>query len=236
MNISECINFLNFWVNKSQGEYFTIQECVEIIDRGSLALYSDLQPKYATSQHIKDALAPFRSEWEFTPSNTISGIIPIPSDLNFLNLLDVSVNYAISGRTFYAPVTMYNEDVIATRLNSQIDPVTITSPVGEVKGQQTFSDGSKVYYIRIYPTGSGYNGIVKFLRRPLKPHMAYTVISGRVIVYDAANSIQLEWSEEWQNIVLIKALKSIGINISDEAITQWAQQQSQQNFMGGDRT
>lgn len=236
MNISESIDFLNFWVNKSQGAYYTISECEQIIDRGQLSLYSDLQPKYATSQHIKDALAPFRSEWNFTPSDTISGIIPIPSNLDFLNLLDVSVNYTISNHTLYAPVTMYNEDVIATRLNSQIDPVTITNPIGEVKGMQTLSDGSQTYYIRIYPTGSGYNGVVKFFRRPTKPHMAYTVISGRVIVYDAANSVQLEWSEEWQNAILIKALESIGINITDQSISQWAEQKSQENAAGINRT
>lgn len=236
MNIKESFDFLNFWINKTTGEFFPISDLELITDRGSLSVYSDLQPKYATSQHIKDALAPFRSEWAFTPSDTISGIIPIPSDLNFLNLLDVSVSFNISNHALYAPVTMYNEDVIATRLNSQIDPVTITSPVGEVKGLQTLPDGSKIYYIRIYPTGSGYNGIVKFLRRPLRPHMAYTVISGRVIVYDPDNSVQLEWSEEWQNAVLIKALKSVGINISDQEISQWAEMNAQQNAAGQNRT
>jgi len=192
-----------------------------------MSLYSDLQPKYATSQHIKDALAPFRVTWNFTPTDTISGYIPIPSNLNYLNLLDVSISYAISNRTLYAPVTMYNEDVVSTRLNSQIDPVTITSPIGEMVGQRL---------IRIYPQGSGYNGTVRFLRRPAKPVMAYTVVSGRVIVYDPINSVQLEWSEEWQNSVLIKALKSIGINISDQEVQQWSEQQSQQNAGGMNRT
>lgn len=227
MEINEAFDFLNFWINKKTGAWYTIPELELITDRGQMSLYSDMQPKFATSQHIKDALAPFRSTWDFTPSDTVSGYIPIPSNLYFLNLLDITIEYSISNFTRYAPVKMYNEDEIGNRLNSQIDPVTSTSPIGEVVATRL---------IRLYPQSSGYTGTVKFLRRPVKPRMAYTVVSGRVIVYDAINSVQLEWPENWQNAVLIKALESIGINLSSDEVTQWSETKAQQNFGNTNRT
>lgn len=194
-----------------------------IVDRGQMALYTDYQPKYATSQRVKDAMAPFRTAWTFTPANTISGYIPIPYNLNYLNLLDLYIVYQISGVTRYVPVVMVNEDERAERLNSQIDPVTVTSPIGEI---------SAPGLIRIYPQGIGYDGTATFLRRPVAPVFAYTLISQRVIVYDAANSTQLEWRETEQDAVILKALASLGINLSDQEISQFAELKNQQNFMG----
>ena len=56
MNINESFEFLNFWINKVTGAWFTISQLEEIVDRGQISLFSDLLTKYATSQRIKDAL------------------------------------------------------------------------------------------------------------------------------------------------------------------------------------
>lgn len=222
MNIFECCDFINFWINKKTGAFYTIPELEQIIDRGQMSLYEDLQPKYATSERIKDALAPFRAVYEFDTTKTISGVISIPSDSNFLNLLDIQIRYNISNRVVYYSVKMENEDVISNRLNSQINPVTITSPVGEVIAPR---------YYRLYPT-SGYTGKVTYFRRPVKPVCGYNVISGRVIVYNPATSVQLEWAENWINVLLIKALASIGINIGEADIQNFAQIKSESNYQG----
>lgn len=226
MNLQEAYNHLNFWINKKTGAWYSLEELDAITDRGQISLYSDIQPQYATSQHIKDALAPFRRTWNFTPSDTVSGVIPVPSNLNYLNLLSITISYDISGRTMYAPVTMVNEDEIGNRLNSQIDPVTVTSPIGEQLAPGFF---------RLFPL-SGYTGDIKFFRRPAAPHFVYTTISERVIVYDDAASTQLEWPENWQNAVLLKALNSAGINLDDQEIQQFSEMKTGQNFQGLNRT
>ena len=222
MTIKEVVDFLNFFINKSTGAWYTIPECLSVLDRGQLSLFEDLKPRASTSQNIKDALAPFRATYNFTPTTTVSGYIVIPSNSDYLNLLDVQISYAISNRTIYAGVAMVNEDERANRLNSQIDPVTVTSPIGEIVAPR---------YIRLYPT-SGYTGTVTYYRRPVKPVYAYTVISGRVIVYDEANSTQLEWSETWINSLIAKSLATIGINLSDDQLTQYAQLKTQENYQG----
>ena len=218
MNISECFDFLNFWISKERGVFYTIPELQLITDRGQMSLYSDLQPKYATSQRVKDALAPFRAVYNFT--TLVSGYVIIPANLNYLSLLDIQIYYLISNRTTYYGVALVNEDTRAARLNSQVDPVTITSPIGEQTAPGNF---------RLYPA-SAYNGNVTFLRRPVAPVFGYSVISGRVIVYNSNTSVQLEWPEQWQNAVLLKALSSIGINLSDAQVSQYAELKTSQNY------
>jgi hypothetical protein len=225
VNLNDAFEFLNFWINKKTGAWFTISELENLVDGGQLAYYSDIKQKYATSQLVKDILSPFRSVYDFTTSNTISGFIVIPSNLNYLDLLDIQIYYTSGGRTIYYPVKLINEDERANRLNSQIDPVTTQSPIGE-----QCAPG----YFRLYPA-AGYNGSVTFLRRPVKPVFAYSVISGRVIVYDHDNSTQLEWRQTEIIPVLLKALESIGINLSDQEIAGFAEAKTQSNFSGVNR-
>jgi len=222
MNLEESYTFLNFWLNKTFGYYYSPEELDLIVDRGSLKLFSTLYPQYATSQRIKDALSPFRETYTFGYPDSLNGLVTIPSDRNFLHTLDISISYYISAHsvTKQVAINLPNEDERADRLNSQVDPVTATSPIGEMVGF-----GS----VQLYPQVQ-YTGKYTFLRRPAKPYFAYTLISGRVITYDPANSVQLEWAEDWQNQVLINALDSVGINISAGDISQWAQSNIQQSL------
>lgn len=221
MDLQESFDFLNFWINKYSGNFYTIPELELLTDSGQMSLYEDLQPDYATSQRIKDALAPFLVNYDFTPSDTISGYIVIPSNSNYLNLLNVQIEYTISGRTFYVGVKMINPDERASVLNSQMNPVTITNPAGEMRTPRL---------IKLYPQGVGYTGTIDYLRRPIKPVFGYTIISGRVIVYNPNSSVQLEWPQNWITPLLIKSLESIGINLSDQEISQWSEMKAQQNF------
>ena len=221
MNLEEGYEFLNFFVNKVTGSYYSPPELDLIVDRGQMSLFEELRPKYATSQRIQDALAPFLEDYEFTASNTLSGYIIVPSDRNYITLLDIQINFGVSNRTVYASVPIVNKDERSNRLNSQLNPVTITSPIAEQTAPR---------YFKIYPI-SGYEGTVTYFRRPVAPYFDYTLISGRVIQYNPAQSVQLEWPEDWQNAVYIKALSSIGINIREADIEQFAEQKGQNNFL-----
>ena len=215
MNIKECIDFLNFWIAKEKGAYYTIEELIELIDRGQIAYYSDIKPKYAESQLIKDTLSPFKTTYQFNQSGTIQ----VP-DANYLDLLDIQIVYTYQGRTIYYPIWLVNEDERADRLMSQVDPISIYKPVGEQVGFKQFV---------IYPS-STYVGTVTYFRRPIKPVFGYTVISGRVIVYDPNTSVQLEWRETDINKILLKSLSSIGINLSAADVSQFAELKTQSNY------
>jgi len=219
MDLNDQINFLNFWIAKERGAYYTIAELESLLDFGSMSVFNDLHPKYATSQRIKDALAPFKQVYNFT--TLTSGYVIVPDD-DYIKFLDLQIYFNISDRRVYYPVKLINEDERADRLNSQIDPVTSTSPIGEQTAVKTF---------RLYPTHA-YNGNVTYLKRPVRPVFGYSVISGRVIVYDAGTSTQLEWGQDWINTILIKSLKSIGINIKEADVSGFAEAASQANYTG----
>lgn len=219
MNLNDVFNRLNFDINKYTGLWYNPQELEDLVDSAQLALYSDLKPKYATSQLIKDALIIFRRFYDFTPSGSISGYIVVP-DLTYLDLLDLQISFAISNRTMFYPVEMINEDERANRLNSQIDPVTITSPVGEQTAPR---------YFRMYPL-AGYTGTVTYFRRPVKPVYGYSTVSGRIIVYNPLTSTQLEWSDTMIPAIIIKALKIAAQNLDSQELAAFAESQSTQNF------
>jgi hypothetical protein len=226
MTLEEGYDFVNFWANKVMNSYYTPEELDLIVDRASMSLYSQLRPQYATSQRLQDALAPFLETYIFGAGQFVSGTITLPTSPEYVALLDIQIQFAISNRTVYAGVPIINKTERAIRLNSQSDPVTATSPIAEVLDVGRY---------RFYPTAS-YAGQITYFRRPAKPNFVYTIISGRVIVFDEAASTNLEWPEDWQNAVYLKALSSIGINLSDQEIQQYAELKTQQNFANQNNT
>lgn len=222
MDLEDIFALLNFYINKFTGSWYTIPELEAALDAGQMAAYSDFKPKYATSQLIKEILSPFKQVYNFTTQ--VSGYVIVP-DTNYLDLLDIQIYFQISNRTIYYPVPLVNEDVRATRLNSQISPVTITSPIGEQIAPKTF---------RLYPIGV-YNGNVTYLTRPVPPVFAYNTISGRIIVYNSAGSTQLQWRQSELSLIIIKALQILGINISSTEITGWTNTKSETNYVNVNR-
>jgi hypothetical protein len=218
MTIQESLDFLNFWINKYTGAWYTIPELELIMDRGQLSLFEDLQPQYATSQRIKDALAPFRTVYGF--NNQFGLNLQVP-DSDYVSLLSFTVSKVVDGRTVYSPVKMYNEDELAHRLMSQIDPLTDIEPVGEVAGKGAFN---------LYPLTSIYVGNVVYFKRPAKINIISSYVN-RVLVIDPA-SVGMTFPENWQNAVLMKALSSVGINIGEQDVMQYAEMKNQSNFLG----
>jgi hypothetical protein len=225
LDLQEAFDFIQFWVNKKTGAWFTIPEITQVIDRGQMSYYNDIKPQYSRSNLIREILSPFRRTYDFTTANTVSGIVVIPSNVNYLDFLDLQIYYSISNRTIYCGVPIVQEDERAIRLNSQIDPITVTSPVAEIIAPR---------YFKMWPT-SGYNGTITYLARPAAPVFSYTKVSGRVIVYDESASTQLEWRDSEVNAILLKALQSLGINLSDQEVSNFAQIKTQENWVGQNR-
>jgi len=230
MNIKEAVDYLNFWIRKERGAFYTIEESVNIIDLAQNAYFNDIMPKYATSQIVKDTLQPFKETLTFSPATTTNGRITI-NDINYYDLLDCSISFIQDGRDQFYSIKMTNEDELADKLNSQINPPIPTAPVGQMF---TTRDALQnvLYQIQLYPRQNIYEGFIHYMRKPIKPVYAYNVVGGRVIVYNPANSVQLEWRSNDVNKILLKALLSIGINLSDQEVSQFAEMKSQENYQG----
>lgn len=224
-NLNDAFAFLNFWINKVLGSYYTVAQLEMLFNNAQLSYYTDIKGKYSTSTLIKEILAPFKNTYIFTPSNSISGYVVVASDVGYLDFLDMQIEVDISSRIIYTPVEIVAEDTRADRLNSQIDPVTVANPVAEIIAPR---------YFKMYPT-AGYRGIITFLRKPTDVVYGYTVISGRVIVYDPSTTVQPLWRPTDYTPILLKALQSVGVNLSSQELAQWAEIKTQQNYQNVNR-
>lgn len=219
MDLNEAYTLLNFYINKEQGGWYSPEELTRIVDRAQKTLYNTYYTKYSTSQRLDDAMAPFKVDYQFTTMNTTGGLILTPD-----NYLDLLALYTIRVDNNNVPhkraVEIVNEEELAIRTESQVVPVTLDDPIGVIKVN---------WDIQLYPAVPQ-SGLLMYLREPATPFYSYSVVSGRVIVYNPSLSVQLEWSDKDIETILIIALNSIGINLSENDLLQWSELKTQQNF------
>lgn len=213
MDLQDAYNQLLFWVNLKQGGWFPPEELDAIVDKAQLSYYKDCFIKYGTGQRLTDALAPFKKAPPFTTD--ANGLLNTPAD--YMDLIDIIPS--VSGVTVTCPVV--NEDEITNRRKSQIIPNTTSFPFAEIVNNWDY---------QLYPK-QVQSGVFSYFSRPPAPKFVYTVISGRVIVYNQVASTQLLWGDDEIQSVLIWTLQSIGINMSEQDITQFAELKSQQNLL-----
>lgn len=218
MDLEELYNQINFYVNKVQGGWYSPGELDLIVDRAQITLFNRYYLEYATAQRLIDALAPFKTENFFTTLS--NGLVSMSTD--YMDLLSIyTLVQDPDNVTRPKPVEIIREDELAMRLNSQVCPVTFSSPVGlQLSGN----------IIRLYPVMVHAGGYT-YLRRPRAPFFSYSLVSGRVIVYDPDTSTQLEWPEKDYKSIALIVLEELGINLSEQDIIQWGAAKDQQNFM-----
>ena len=202
-----------FWINKAQGAFYTPPELDDLVDFGQLAHYKKCFVKYGTGQRLDDALAPFKVKVPFVTD--ANGLLTVPS--NYMDLIDIQP--VVSGNVVTCPVI--NEDEITNRINSQVNPISTSAPIAEI-----VQDWNYQLYPKVLQSGT-----LTYFMRPPKPFYSYTVVSGRVIVYNAGASTQLLWGDDEIRPLLITTLETIGINLSAADLVQWADMKDQQNML-----
>jgi hypothetical protein len=213
MNISEIHDFIDLITSQERGGFNTPAEKDAALDRANLTLFEYYRPIYATSIEAKEALSPFRVKYDYTTSG--QGQITLTSGQEFVRLLsmDVMVSDSTTPSGYNSdrryPVEFVNEDELANRLNSQNKQPTATAPVADTLG---------IGWYDLYPE-QVHSGTMYFLKRPQKPIFAYTQ-SGRQIVYNAAASQQLLWTEPYLNSVIFLAIRLLGVNLDSEMLNK----------------
>lgn len=225
MTLDKVHALLNFLINKFQGGWYSPEELDLVIDRGQMALFNSYYLEYSTSQRLNDALGPFKRSVTFTNIDTPSGLYTVPS--NYMHLLSIHTVIMISGvvPVQNRPVPILNEDEKVFRDNSQIIPVSVTDPYAVIVQNRN---------IQFYPS-SPTAGVLYYLSRPAAPVFSYTIISGRVVVYDSGASTQLEWADNDVVAIIVKALNFLGINLGEQDVLQWSEMKDQQNLMSKDK-
>lgn len=217
MDLEDFYEQINFYINQKQGGWYSPPELDLMVDRAQMTLYNRYYMQFATSQRLSDVIGIFKFDMSFT--TTSNGIVNMPA--NYLNLLSVYtlVTYDDSV-TRQRAVEMISENELSIRLNSQVCPVTVYDPIGI-----QLSDND----VQLYPKQI-HNGVCTYLRRPRAPLFSYSLVSGRVIVYDVNTSQQLEWNDKDYKSIALIVLEELGINLSEADLIQWGAAKNQQNL------
>jgi hypothetical protein len=208
-NINDIYNIILYIVRKERGSFVTTSEMCSMLDMGQMELVTESFAQYQINQKIVDALSPFKVKNQFTSAN--DGQVTMPAD--YLHLLGGV--YTVYGSTVNT-VRFVNDDELATALTSQLRPVSLSRPlaIDSALGFQLFPNQAQT-------------GFYTYLRRPATPVWGGTLVN-RVLTYDPNQSTQIEFYDVYINNIISRALKYIGINLDEMAISQFAQIQQQQ--------
>jgi hypothetical protein len=225
VDLNDLYTFLNFLINKFLGTFYAPEEMDLLVDRAQMDHYNDEYRKYGKSNRLNDSMAPFKRQFIFTPSTTPGGLITVPDDYyNVMTIIPTIFN-SILKQPQDVPCPSLNEDEIVARENSQIIPLNTSNPF-VVTGQN--------WNGQLYPKVPQ-AGTLFYLSRPTTPFYSYTVVSGRVVVYDEDDSDQLEWADKDVGDIIIICLSYFGINLREQDIIGWADRKDQRILMTKDK-
>lgn len=200
---------MQFVIRKQLGVFVTIPEAVEALRAAQLDRYAYDFSQYQTNQVVVDGLSPFKVRHQFTTNS--SGEVTNPSDYQHL----LGGVFTVTGSTINT-VRFINDDELGDALTNQLRPVSTSRPIAV----------DSALGFQLYPQ-TQQTGFYTYLRIPNTPVYAYTQVN-RVITYDAANSVQLEYYDVYIDNIIARALSYFGINLDDQAVQQFAQLQEQQ--------
>ncbi len=208
-NLNEIYNFMVFIVRKERGVFVTISEFESTLDNAQIEATSGWFELYGITQKIHDAIRKLRSQVQFTSAS--DGQVNFASD--YLHMIGGA--YTVTGSTINT-IRFVNENEVSLSLKSQLRPVSTSLPIAK----------DTATGFQIYPQVAQ-TGFYNYLRRPVKPVFGYTT-SGRTITYDSATSTQLEFTDVYINNIISIALKFWGINMAEQDIQAFAQNQTQE--------
>lgn len=208
MRIDAIHIFINDLLMKELGGYESPSQIDTALERANMSVFKKYLPFYATSQEAKDALSPFLKSVTFTTGT--DGKYTIPSNQNYERLTSIGIAFTDTQGARTRKVRLLPEDAWEDAKISQVRKPTITKPIGLITGLGSFE---------LFPTGVAYGGTVRFLITPATPKYAYTE-SGRDFNYDDTNSVQLEWSQTYQNEVILKAIEFLGLNLGEDRLVE----------------
>jgi len=208
-SINDIHTLITFIERKERGVFTAPAEKDMLLNAGQLEVYEDYFKMYGINQVVHDALNPFKVNYQFT--SAADGTVTLPA--NYLHLLPNV--FTVTGSTVNN-VRFVNEDEYVNAITSQLRPVTTTKPIAKDYGRG----------FNLYPQVQQI-GFLTYLRIPAVPVFAYTQ-NGRVITYDAGASTQIEFGDVYIDKIIAKALGYLGINLSEQDITQFGFEKDKQ--------
>lgn len=205
MRIDTLYNFVVYIIRKERNGFVSIDDFNQVIPRAQVDCYNDFYKSIPKGQKEHDALAPFKTSFTFTTGTSPNGVVTLPDTYAHL----ISGNTTVSGVDF--PITFPEEDELPYARNPYgLRAPSLVYPIGEEISMGVF---------QLTPA-TPQAGKMWYYREPTTPIYAFT-LNGRTITYDAVNSVDVEFTDLYQNQIVAECLKYFGINLSDQEVFQF---------------
>lgn len=211
MDINEFKLFCEGVINKNQsGNTFTPAAFNLNVWRALIGFVQSEYEKYKSTDVVSDVLD---SVLVHLPS-------PIPQNGQFIFPIDW---LHTSSARYYSPQVgggfkEINIEEVENRDLGLMLQSDLEGPTARFPKMSHFAN-----YIQFWPYNIG-SIMFDYVRFPVKPVWAYTLVNGRP-VYDPANSVDIEFSDNYQNAIAFRTLQYMGFNIREMDVVQFAMSQ-----------
>lgn len=203
---------IRLYLSKARSGYFNPEEIDAAIFIASKGYYSELLKTFEGSNQISTDLNVFKSN-------------PTPLTLDNLgqSVKPTGFNYVTSltfGETD-KDIDVIDEAFRADRLNDPICPPDAEYPICTIYDE----------YLQFNPINI--DGVkVTFLKEPIAPRWGYILGASNTPIFQqnggiTGDTIDIEWSEDTLNEIELRAIAVLGVNMREEAITQYGEGKQQ---------
>lgn len=198
-------------MNKVNGAYITHSEIDDILDQAQMQEFSFLignereypNVRIAVDRNLKIHTELLRFK---TKVNMDANPFSLPSDTMYI--------VGAINKTNSEQIKFVDEDELGGVLNSSIVAPSLDYPIINI---ESFTSGSIV--LRAYPDLVP-NIDIHYLARPQAPQFVYTM-SGRQVVYDENNSVQLGWSDISIEKIIQRSLGMLGVHLEAQGVSSF---------------
>lgn len=220
MNINEGYRFVQFLANQTQSGNIKPNDFNLASERAQIQLFYTERQKWQDTQIITDALSPFLTNVVLPVA--LNGQVLYPSDYagtsSVRHIYYLKSSTANNPKSIAVTVDEMNDNAIGDVISSQI-----VMPTKRYPRIAYYSN-----YMQIYPRDLGSIDFT-YLREPQKPVWGYNIVNNNP-VYNAANSFDWEFLDQYHNAIVMIICEFLGMNIREADVVQAAEQFKGENL------
>jgi hypothetical protein len=208
-NIQVIHDMINLLARKGLTGYFPPEDIDQAVYKASNDLFMVEYRKYEQTQEISDSLAVFKSNPTLLTIDS-NGQTNYPA--NYRHVTEMLCTTSATGE-----VKEIDTAMLGRKLNNANTPPTLQYPIFTLYST----------YIQFYPVTVSNVSII-YLKAPVQPVYAYTIVDGRYVYNDSA-SVDVEWYTTDISKVTMRALEVMGVVLDDSILAQFGMQQEKDN-------
>ncbi len=240
MLINNIHIFVKFLKNQGQNIYHTPEQIDDAINRAALDLFRQEEKIFEAQQIITDTLGAMKVRLAFT--NDVSGVYSLPLDyVRATNLAfdidSITETLILTPETFTFCDPTFTETTSSTLLSNLEHPIDLLVDSDWINRQKSkflppeeSNPIARIFGRSLQILPKTITPILYYLKTPTKAKFAFTVSGdGFSTIFDAANSIDLDFPEISHNEIVEKTISLLGISVRDNILTQFEQIQKRNN-------